>query len=270
MLLLCALIWGIGITIQSISGESLGVFTVLTFKAAGGFVLVPFIFILKEKITKETLIGGFLNGLTAAIGNIFQQIGIVNSTIGKSSFITSLYMIFVPIIGLLFGKKIKKHVWLAVFIAIVGTYLLCLSETLKIQFGDISLLICAFVFGLQIIIIEKYANKVEPISFTCVQAFVMIIITSTIMFIVEKPSLIDIKDNWFLLFYVGIFSFGLGCIIQNLFQRYVEATVAGIIMSFESVFGVLGGLLILNQTLTMKEFIGCALILGAIIIAQRE
>lgn len=270
MLLLCSLIWGIGITIQSISGESLGVFTVLTFKAAGGLALIPFIFIFKEKITKYTLIGGFLNGLTAAIGNIFQQTGIVNSTIGKSSFITSLYMIFVPLIGLCFGKKVKKHVWLAVFLAIIGTYLLCLSETFKVQFGDVSLLIGAIFFALQIIVIEKYANKVDPISFTCVQALVMITITSTIMFFVEKPSLAQIKGNWFLLFYVAIFSFGLGCIVQNLFQRYVEATVAGIIMSFESVFGVLGGLLILNQTLSMKEFIGCALILGAIIIAQRE
>ena len=270
MLFLSAILWGFGITIQNISGQNLGSFTVTTIKTLGGFLIFIVALLTKQKFNKQAIIVGVVLGVVMFAGNVLQQIGIVYSTIGKASFITALYVVFVPILGLFFGNKTKMHVWVGIGIAAIGTYFLCINETFILQLGDITLFLCAIVFGLQIVIIGKYVNDVDPIALAAVQTITACVLSGICMFIFETPDINVIKDVWLELAYVCLLSCAFGTTSQIIFQQYVEPSTAGIIMSFESVFGVIGGFLILHQTLTVREMFGCILIFIAVLIAQKE
>lgn len=271
MLLIAAIVWGFGITIQSISGQTLGSFTVVFFKALGAILLIPISIILKQRFTKDAFIGGVICGLIMVVGNVAQQKGIESSSIGKASFITALYMVFVPIIGILFFKrKTKTIVWIGVIIAVIGMYLLCVKESLALTSGDIWLIIGAIGFALQILVADKYVTKTDPIPLACVQSLTMCLISGICMLILEKPDIAVIKAAWFPLLYSALLSCCFAQTAQIVFQKYVEPTLASLIMSLESVFGVFAGFIILRQTLSVKELIGCALIFIAAIIAQKE
>ena len=136
------------------------------FKGAGGIYLLPILLAQKKKIDRDTLIGSFLMGVFAFAGCLFQQLGIIYSTVSKSSFITALYIVFVPVIELLLGKKVNQKIWLSVGIAIAGLYFLCMNSVSGINIGDLFLLCGAFVFALQIIAIDRYAGKCDPLTLT--------------------------------------------------------------------------------------------------------
>lgn len=271
MLLISAIIWGFGVTIQSISGQTLESFTVVFFKALGATLLIPIAIILKQKFSKDAFVGGIICGLIMFVANYAQQKGIETSSVGKASFITALYMVFVPIIGILFFKrKTKVIVWIGVAIATIGMYLLCVKETLALSSGDVWLIICAIAFALQILIADKYVATTDPIPLACVQSLTMCIMAGICMFIFEKPEIATIKSAWFTLLYSALLSCCFAQTAQIVFQKYVEPTLASLIMSLESVFGIFSGFLILNQTLSIKELIGCALIFIAVLIAQKK
>ncbi len=269
MLLLAAFIWGIGFTVQSISADSLPAFTVVFFKSSGGFLLIPVAIILKQKFTKEAIVGGVISGSFLAVACFTQQMGIERSTVAKASFITALYIVFVPIIGMLMGKKIRKLVWAGVAVAALGMYFLCMNGSFSLGIGDIYLIICAVALAAQIIVIDKFADKVDPIPLSCVQSLVVCAMALAGM-IFEKPSVSVIVSIWPVLAYAAVMSCAAAQTLQVVYQKDVEPTLASLLMSFESVFGVLGGFVFLNQTLSLRELFGCVLIFVAVLIAQKE
>lgn len=270
MLLLAAIVWGFGITIQNISGQNLGSFTVTTFKAAGGILLILLCKLLNKKFTKKVIIVGTICGAVLFLGEVCQQAGIVKSTISKSSFITALYIVFVPFIGILFGYKTKINVWIGIIVAAIGTYFLCVTDKIVFQSGDILLFIGAICFALQIVVVSKYVNDVEPLTLAAVQTTSTFIFSLICTLIFENPELSSIKDVILPLAYVCLFSCVFAQTIQIIYQKYVEPSTAGIIMGFESVFGVISGFLILHQILTLREAIGCIIIFIAVLIAQKQ
>lgn len=280
MLMITALIWGTAFVAQSVGMDYVGPFTFVTLRyILGGIFLIPCIFILNE-VDKKNLnnkknsdgktlfIAGVLCGIAIVVASSFQQIGMQNTSVGKSGFITSLYIIIVPLLGLLFNQKVSVKVWISVVISLAGLYLLCMNESFSISRGDFFILISAFVFSIHILIIDKYSNLVNGVKMSCIQFFTAGILGAIPMFIFEKPQISSILTASTPILYAGIMSSGIAYTLQIIGQKYTSAVLATLIMSLESVFAVLSGWIILGETLSIKESIGCCLVFIAIILAQ--
>lgn len=268
MLLLAAMLWGGSYGMQSILSNRFGTYAIIFIKTVSGFLLIAFCALQKKKFTKTVVLSGILVGIMNAFGLILQQIGIENTTVSKASFLSGLYVMFVPIIGLFTKKKPKKKYWLAIAIAFVGLYLLCMSGGEKIGYGDIITLFAAMFFALQIVLIDKFVSQVDPLLFCGFQQSTVAVISGIMMLIFETPDFSNISSMIGPMLYVSFLSGLLGQILQNKYQAYVDPTVASLIMSLESVFGTLGGWLLLNQTLTINEILGCILLFVSIIVAE--
>lgn len=278
MLLLTALIWGNGFVAQSVGMDYIGPYTFLCVRGLmGGLFLIPCIFILnkfnfidksKKEDNKTLLKGGILCGVVVCIANIFQQFGIVYTSVGKSGFITALYIIMVPLLGVFIKKKVEGKTWVSVFVAMAGLYILCINESVSINKGDVLSLICAFFFSIQILLIDHYSPLVNGVKLSCIQFLVAGSLTAIPMFIFEKPEIKSILAAYVPLLYAGIMSFGIAYTLQIIGQKYTDAAYASLIMSLESVFAALGGWIILGQTLSIKELLGAILMFSAIILAQ--
>lgn len=279
MLIVTALIWGNGFVAQSVGMNYIGPCTFLCVRGIiGGVFLIPCIFILNKfnliddsKVKgnkKELIIGGILCGVVVCIANIFQQLGLLYTSVGKSGFITALYIIIVPLLGVFIKKKVQKKIWLCAFIALIGLYLLSINGEMAINKGDILSLICAFFFSIQIMLVDHYTPLVNGVKLSCIQFLVSGIISAIPMFIFEKPSVSGILAAYIPLLYAGIISFGVAYTFQIIGQKYTDAASASLLMSLESVFAVLGGWMILGQTLSFKEIMGAAIMFFAIILAQ--
>ena len=292
MLTITAIIWGTAFVAQSVATDHIWAFA---FNAArnliGGLVLIPYILITnrfkeknsiegtnenKEKLTlsnwfkqnKILIVGGTLCGFFLFGGSTFQQLGIKYTSAGKSGFITALYIILVPVVGIFFKKKVPFKVWICVLIAIIGFYLISIKENLTINIGDLLTLICAFFFTFHILVIDYFSPKVDGVKLSCIQFFVTSVISLLFSLIFESTKLSDLIGAWFPILYVGIFSCGVAYTLQIIAQKNTEPVIASLIMSLESVFAALSGWLILNQTLSFKEAVGCLLVFIAIIITQ--
>ncbi len=222
-----------------------------------------------NNINKKTLyIGGCLCGIVLFIASSFQQIGIQYTTVGKSGFITALYIIIVPVLGLLFKKKVQKRVWFSVVIALIGLYLLCIKENFEISRGDFLILMCAVCFSIHILVIDKFSPLVDGVRMSCIQFFVAGILGIIPMFIFENPELANLIQAYSPILYAGVMSSGVAYTLQIIGQKYTSPVMATLIMSLESVFAALSGWLILGEILSVKELIGCVLVFAGIIIAQ--
>ena len=285
LLLLTSFIWGVAFVAQSVGGEAVGCFTFNGVRSLiGAFVLIPVIYFLDNQKKKELgeekfleqkgdsktlLLGGVCCGVMLCIASNFQQFGISFTTVGKAGFITAMYILIVPILGLFMKKKVGVKVWLGVVLATVGLYMLCMtSESFSLSKGDFLVLICAGFFSLHILIIDYFSPKVDGVRMSCIQFFVCGIISVIIAFIFESPSLSAILSGWLPILYAGVLSCGVAYTLQIVGQKNMDPTVASLILSLESVFSVLAGWLILNQTMTLREFSGCGLMFLAIILAQ--
>lgn len=268
MLFLATLFWGLSYSIQMLSADNLGSFTIVFFKGFGGLFLLPFIIFGKRKIDRNTIIGGVIIGITVFIGCALQQIGMELSIVSKASFISALYIIVVPILETFSGKKIKSRLWLSIVVAIIGLYLLCFHGSLSLSIGDILLFLCSVVFAYQIIFIDKYSKKCDSISLTFVAQTTMSILSFIVMMFVEKPQLNDIKNAILPILFMVFVSGMIAQTIQMVYQKDVGPSLGSLIMSFESVFGAIGGWLILNQVLSVREIVGCILVFIAIVIAE--
>lgn len=275
LLTLVALIWGAAFVAQSVGMDYVGPFTYLCSRSVlGGIVLLPLIkFSSKNESAgqydKNILIkGGICCGIALFIGSVLQQIGIKYTTVGKAGFITSLYMIIVPIISIFLGKKAPKKVWISVIIAVIGMYLLCINGDTGVNKGDIFILLCAFGFSMHILVIDHFTPKVNGIKMSCIQFWVCAAITAVLMFIFEKPSFESILNAWAPILYAGALSSGAGYTLQIIAQKDIDPTIASLICSLESVFSVLFGWIILHQKLSVKELIGCILVFFAVILTQ--
>lgn len=277
ILMITALIWGTAFVAQSVGMDYVGPFTFITSRyIVGGLFLIPCIYLL-DKINKNTtksndkrtlITGGCLCGAALFTASSFQQIGMQYTTVGKSGFITALYIIIVPLLGLLFKKKVSWKVWISVVISLAGLYLLCINESFSISTGDFFILICAFCFSIHILIIDKYSTLVDGVRMSCIQFFVAGLLGVIPMFIFENPHIKDILSAYSPILYAGIMSSGVAYTFQIIGQKYTSPVLATLIMSLESVFAALSGWIILGEVLSFKEFIGCCLVFIAIILAQ--
>ena len=165
MLLLAAMMWGMSYSVQDLIGEKLSNYTIIFLKGFSGYLIILFCLITKRKFTKETVLAGILIGLNNGIGLLLQQIGLSMSTVSKTSFISGLYILFVPVIGLIAGKKPKNKIWFSIFIACIGMYFLCINDTFGISIGDVLVLISDIFFAMQIILIDRHTNNVDVVPF---------------------------------------------------------------------------------------------------------
>lgn len=285
LLLLTAFIWGVAFVAQSVGGEAVGCFTFNGVRSLiGAAVLIPVIYFLdaqkkkelgeekflEQKGDKKTLLfGGICCGVMLCIASNFQQFGISFTTVGKAGFITAMYILIVPILGLFMKKRVGAKVWLGVVLATVGLYMLCMtSESFSLSKGDFLVLICAGFFSLHILIIDYFSPKVDGVRMSCIQFFVCGVISTAIAFVFENPSFSAILSGWLPILYAGVLSCGVAYTLQIVGQKNMDPTVASLILSLESVFSVLAGWVILHQTLSVRELFGCVLMFLAIILAQ--
>ena len=273
LLLLVAIIWGFAFPVQRIGAEKVAPFTLYAFRCyASVITLLIFNLFSKKPRDKENISystkKGIVIGIFSFLAAITQQIGVLYTTASNASFITSTYVIMVPIISMFLGKKTDKNIWFCVALELVGLYLLCIKDNFVINKGDLIMMACAFFYAIQIILIAK--DKDADTLVMCLVQFVVCALISTIlMLIFEMP--IDYKglNNAIIpILYTGVLSSGLCLTIQVTVQKEIDPTVASIIMCLESVFGALGGWLLLHEVLSTKELIGCAIAFGAIVISQ--
>ncbi len=275
LLLLTSLIWGLSFVAQSVSSESIGPFTFNAVRLIiGALVLIPFAFpgIKKHKGDRKyfqsAMKGGSLCGLLLAAASVSQQAGVAVSGAGKGGFITSLYIIIVPILSILTGRKTTLRTWLCAVVALIGMYFLTLSEGLSLSSGDTMLILCAFIFALHIMAIDKVGKDVDGVLLSMIQFFIGGVISGIGMFIFEKPEASAILEAWLPVFYAGAFSCGIAYTLQIVGQKYMNPDHAVLILSLESVWAAIGGALILSERMTGKELLGCVLVFAAVIVSQ--
>lgn len=288
MLLLAALIWGSTFVAQTTASDTVEPFTFLFSRSFIGFLfLIPVIAIFNFKDNKKlidgekpktlipsklTILAGVLCGIALTIASYCQQKGIslmTDNASGKAGFITALYIVFTPIFGILLKRKIPKIIAVCVPIATLGFYLLCIKTGFKIEFGDILTLLSAFFFSFHILIVDYFMERgANPIKTSCIQFLVVGIISLILAFIFEKPNISIIWDARLEILYAGLMSSGIAYTLQIMAQKDADPTSATLIMSLESVFAALSGWLVLGESLSGKELIGCLLVFIAVILAQ--
>ena len=273
MLLITAIIWGSSFVSQKVGMDRVGPMTFIGIRTfLGGLVLIPFILITspeKEQNRKLLITGGAVCGIFLLLGSLLQTYGIKYISAGKTGFLTSLYMIFVPLIGLLRGKGISLKTVISVVFALLGMYLLCMTEGFtSVGKGDILVLICAVFFAFHILAIDYFSPRVNPVKLSCIQFLVCGAISMMGMFIFEDVSINAIKICWFPIAYSGIMSCGIAYTLQVVGQKYTQPVVASLLMSLESVFSAVFGFLILNEAMSTREVLGCIITFLAVIYIQ--
>ena len=276
LLLLTAVIWGSSFVSQRVGMEYIGPNTFNGLRTMlGALVLVPFILV-REKTGKSRnsdkkalLLGGILCGLLLCTASTLQTWGMVYTTSGKSGFITAMYMIFVPIIGLFLGKKLRLFTVLGIGSGVVGMYLLTMTGSeLTFNKGDLLTLICAVLFAFHILVIDRLSGKVDGVKLSCLQFFVSGSINILLMFLFEHPDWNLVLSCIIPILYSGVLSCGVAYTLQIIGQQYAEPTPASILMSLESVFAALAGWILLQEAMRPVEILGSALMFAAIIIVQ--
>lgn len=279
-ILLAVIIWGSTFVAQSLGMDHVGPFTFQAIRCAlGALGLLPVIFFFdRKKNDGKNFLSRFADrqlwkaAVCCAIPLFFaanlQQLGIVSTDAGKSAFLTAMYIVFVPLLGLFFRKKPSPMVPLAVVIAVVGLYFLSCYGVTSVNIGDIYLIGCAIAFAFQIIFVDKYANTVDPLRLNCLQAAICAFGSAVVMIFTETPTLNGIRESWWGMCYAGFLSMGAAYTLQILGQKNMDATLASLIMSLESVVAVLCGALFLQERLTQWETIGCILVFTAVVLSQ--
>ena len=276
LLLITAFIWGSAFVAQSVGNDLIKPYTFNCLRSIiGAISLIPVYLFMKKKYPKKydnfkSFKTGLFSGLVLTIATNLQQVGLVYTEAGKAGFITSLYILFVPLLGIIFFRnKVAKKLWISIAIAIIGFYFLSIyGNNFKLELGDSLLLICGVFFALQILIIDKFIKNTNVILVSIVQLIVVFILTGFIMIYQEPFVLSTVKEAWFPLLYAGMLSSGIAYTLQIFGQRDTDPTLASLIMSLESVFAVITAFIVLNQNLLIHEMIGCLLIFTAIIISQ--
>lgn len=279
VLLLTAIIWGCAFVAQSSGMDYVGPFTFQTSRSIlGCLVLIPFILandaVKKKNNTyekqnlKTLVLGGILCGTALTVASGLQQYGMQYSTAGKGAFITAMYIVLVPILGLFMKKKVNPIIWISVILGALGLYLLCIKEDFSLGEGDIYLILCAVAFSFHILIVDYFSARVDGVKLSCIQFGVMFLLSAIFMFATETPHMADMQAAWLPICYAGIMSCGVGYTLQIVGQKYTEPTVASLLMSLESVFAVIAGIIILKEAPSLKEWLGCASMFTAIMIAQ--
>lgn len=282
--ILAAFIWGTAFVAQDLCADSIGAFA---FNATRYFIAVLALLVVilisdklkknkptltaqeKKAANKQLWLGGLCCGAALAIASNFQQAGLVAGTdAGKAGFITALYVVLVPVFGLFFKRKVSLPTWIAVVLSVVALYLLCIKGDFSLAPGDLLVLVCAVCFAVHILVIDHFTAYCDGVKLSCLQFLFAGIISTICMFIFEDVDFAAILSCALPLLYVGIFSCGVGYTLQILAQKDSNPTVVTILLSLESVFAVIAGAIILKQQMTVREYIGCAIMFAAVILAQ--
>lgn len=278
MLFITAIIWGLAFVAQTAGMEHLGP---LSFTAARSFVAVVFLYFTliffrkksksfrEEKFDmKRTIVGGSICGIVFTIAINLQQFSLIYTTAAKASFLTALYIVFIPILGLFLGKKPSLKLVFCIFLAMIGTYLLSIKGDFHMNKGDIIVILSALVFAIHILIMTNFSKGTNVVLVSMIQ-FAICGITSLIgAFIFEDVSMDAILKSYLTILYVGILSSGVGFTIQLLALKDLDPVIASMISSLESVFGALFGWLLLSQEMSEREIFGAIIIFGATLLAQ--
>ena len=275
LLLLTSMIWGAAFVAQSAGMDYIGPFTFNGLRMLmGAAVLLPFL--LKRRTGAHTnaserkmlLRGGILCGVALFVGSTLQQIGIVDTTAGKAGFITAMYVVLVPVMGVFVGHKQPWLVWLGVALSAVGMYFLCVHESLSLNRGDLMVLAGAVGFSFHILLIDRYSAHVDGVKLSCLQFFVAGVLGLVFMFLFETPQISQIFAAWLPLLYAGVFSCGVAYTLHIHGQRDTDPTIASMILCLEAVFSVVFSWFLLGERLSAREIFGCVLIFAAILLAQ--
>jgi drug/metabolite transporter (DMT)-like permease len=282
MLLVAAIIWGSAFVAQKMGMEHIQPFTFQSLRSLmGALALQPVILLgrgLRRKRGlpqpqkghfKKLLLGGSLCGATLFVAINLQQFGLVESTAGKAGFLTALYILLVPIYSLFLGRKAHPRLWISIVIATAGLYLLSVTGSFTISRGDILLILCAFAFAAQILLVDHFVVYVDGVMLCSMQFLVCGLLSGVAMFAFEQPTLANISAAIGPLLYAGVLSSGVAYTLQILAQRTTPPAIASLLMSLESVFAVLTGMLVLGEQPTVREILGSALMFIAILLAQR-
>ena len=283
LLMTTAIIWGTAFVAQKAGMDLLGPIAFNGIRTVvGALALIPVILIMnkkrkeKEPWNKTLIIGGICCGLAlCAAGNV-QQIGLYYTSVSHTGFITALYVVIVPLMGIFLKKKITPIMWCCVFASAVGLYLLCIpaSGFGSVNIGDIIILVCAGCFAVHILVIDHFSPKVDGVKLSCIQFFVAGILSLIIMPIVDPalghalPTFGAITDSWFTILYASIMSCGVAYTLQVVGQKYTDPAIASMILCLESVFALIAGMIILGEMMSIREILGCAIMFAAIVIAN--
>ena len=277
MLLGASFFWGTTFVAQMTGMEGIGPFTYAAARYFLGFLslLAILIFTSKtrakercsEKISRGFLVG-LISGIFLFIASSMQQVSMLYTTAGKAAFITCLYIMFVPLAASFLGKKILPENWAGAVLALTGLYFLAINEEVSINRGDVILFFSAFFWTAQILVIDKFAAKVDIMELSTSQIFLTMLLSFIAMLIFENPTVDAIKSAVFPILYGGVMSAGVAFTLQIYGQKYAEPSAAAILMSFESIFGALSSWIILGEEMTGREIFGCLLMLAGIIVTQ--
>ena len=293
-LFITAIIWGTAFVAQSAGMDYLGPFSFNAIRyGIGAIVLIPVILIIRgarlrqsngmgnvtdvsatawEEGTdlRNTVIGGILVGLSLCVASLFQQFGIIYTTVGKAGFVTALYIVIVPFYGVILKRKIPGKAWIAAFIAMAGFYLMCMTGNVTLSLGDGLVLLGSFVWGIQIMLVDKYAPKSDAIMLSSIEFGVSSLICAILALIFERDvttwnAIINCAGP---ILYAGVMSCGVAYTLQVVAQKKVAPTLACLIMSLEAVFSALAGWILLGQSMRGIEIAGCVLVFVGVIVAQ--
>lgn len=279
LLILTAFIWGVAFVAQKEGGSALGglTFNGVRFWLGGGMLalLLPLLDRIglthpcdTQESKKAMWLGGVLCGIALWAASNVQQIGLLTTSAGKGGFITALYIVLVPIFGLCIGRRTTLLTWVGVVLAMVGLYFLCMQGESGLESGDLLVLACAPIFAVQILLVDKFAPHTDGVRLSCIEFFTVGILNVPLMFIFEQPSLPAMLDSWMPLCYAGLLSSGVAYTLQVVAQKNTHPATASVLMSLESVFAVLAGLVLMQERLSAWELIGCAVMFAAVILAQ--
>lgn len=276
-LMLATIIWGSAFIAQSVGMDYIGPFTFQAIRCGLAVVfLLPVIFLFdkdkKQYFSKwkdpKLWKTGAVCGAALFVASGLQQVGLIYTTAGKAGFITAMYIVIVPILGLFFRKRPPFTAWISVALATVGLYLLSCAGVGGVNIGDLCLMICAVAFAVQITLIDRLAGELDGLRLNCIQGFVCAVLSAVMMLLTETPDLENIRSCWLPLAYAGVLSMGVAYSLQIIGQKHVDPTPASLIMSLESVFAAVFGWLLLDERLSAPEFCGCLLVFGAVILSQ--
>lgn len=281
LLLVTATIWGVAFVAQTVGMDHVGP---LTFVAARSIVaviaLVPVVLLFsrrgkqgqkpQQRCDRHTFwTGGLLCGMLLFMGMITQQIGLVYTSVGKAGFITTTYVVLVPLLGIFLGRRIGLRMWIAVLLALAGLYFLCVKQgEFSIGLGDSIVLLCAFFYTIQITCVDYYVQKIDSVQLNFMQMAVCAVLGTLVAIVFEDPVWSNLIAAAVPILYAGVCSSAMGFTFQTIAQEHVSPTIASLIMSLESCISAIAGWMILGQVLNHRELWGCILMFAAIILSQ--
>lgn len=276
LMLLTAMIWGSTFVAQRLGMDSIGPFLYSGIRfTLAGLVLIPIVMFLRRRQKQEPapfsrglLFGGVAMGLALALGINLQQVGLLFTSVTNSGFITGLYVIFVPLLGLLFRQKSSLGIWLGATLAVIGMYLLSVGEGFEVASGDWLQLAGAVIWGIHVLLVGYFARRHDPLILSVLQLLVCAAISLVLALILEDIRLERILDAAPAILYGGLVGVAIGFTLQVIAQQHAVASHAAIILSLEAVFAAIAGTLFLNELLDLQGYLGCALMLAGMLLAQ--